>query len=100
MQEALQNRSEPSVFLDVILPRANERKRILVDSGQQLCLCLVDKLQTLCPLGHSYQTLGWNGAWHRQLVASTQSLACLHPLRLVETCQAASQRLCIYLKEC
>lgn len=82
--------SEPSVFLDATLPRANERERILVDF----------RAATLpLPCGHAPNPLSpgrWlpncELEWDLALAARTQSPACLHPLHPVETCQAASPK--------
>lgn len=90
--------SEPSVFLDATLPRANERERILVDFRAATLPLPVDRLQTLCPQGGSCQTLSWNGAWHRQLVHKALPVSTL--FIQWKHVRLPPQRLCIYLKEC
>lgn len=91
MQEALQNMSEPSIFLDAtLLPRAEEREGIPVDF--RAATLPMSCGQTPGPWFPGGQWPNSRLEWSLMQSASTQSSACPHPPRLVETCQAASPK--------
>jgi hypothetical protein len=89
---------EPSIFLAATHCQGLKRgKESLLISGQQLCLCLVGQLQSLCPLAGGGRRLQTGIEPGRQLVHKAPLVP--HPPHPVETCQAASPKaLHLFLK--